>query len=688
MCGIAGVMGGPSVPPVSFDELRRMVAMLAHRGPDGHGLYRDDHVGLAHARLSLVDLAGGFQPIRNGDGTIWLTFNGEIFNYLELRQLLLSLGHRFYTNTDSEVIVHCYERYGAHAWEMLNGQFAFALWDSRVRRLWLVRDRLGILPLFYARVENHLLFASEAKALFAGGRLSPRLSPRGLAETFMTWSAAAPRSVFEGVSVVTPGTALSFDSTLQQSQHCYWQPDPNRMDLAGLSGEKAAETLEAHLQRSIALRLRADVPVGAYVSGGVDSTLIASLAKRQVKMPLETFSIRFDDHRYDETAEQRLAVSHLGTNHHEIMCDGPAISDALADVIWHCESPLLRTSPVPLFLLSGQVRATGIKTVLTGEGADEILAGYTIFKEDQIRRFWARQPNSRLRPLLLSRIHHYVGAEEARSTEVWQSFFRRSLSDTEHPFYSHLVRWQNTAWTLRLLSPDIVASCNLESMMADAAAGMPAGWRQWDSLTRAQWIEIRSFMSSYLLACQGDRVAMAHGIEARYPFLDPEIVDFCLSLPKRHKLNGRRDKVLLRRVAARYVPEEIWNRRKQPFRAPIGPALFGAPASRFRQLLDEGELAGDPLLNKEAAGQLVRRTVRGQGHSLSEREEMGLVGILTLRLLGQAFGSEFGDRVKAAARHFEHSTLHVLVDRSRGSSESQPTLFAFNKERGENAHIA
>ena len=582
MCGITGIFAGQILSPVSSEELRRMVAMLVHRGPDGYGMYHDERVGLGHTRLSLIDLEGGSQPIRNDDGSVWLVFNGEIFNYLELRQQLKALGHRFYTEGDSEVIVQAYERYGEAAWRMLNGQFAFALWDRRKRKLWLVRDRVGILPLHYAVTDGHLLFASEAKALFAGGRLEPRLSLPGVAEAFIRWSATPPHTVFEGVAQVPPATALCFDEGLGVSQSRYWRPNPFGQDLNGLSDGEAADALEAHLKRSIELRLRADVPVGSYVSGGLDSSVISCMAKEQLGAAgkLDTFAIRFEDPRFDETAEQRLMVETLQSRHHEILCGGSDIRNALDEVIWRCETPLLRTSPVPMFLLSGLVRETGVRTVLTGEGADEMLAGYTTFKEDQIRRFWARQPDSQIRPALLSRIHHYIGSDGARSNAIWQSFFGQGLTDTAHPFYSHLIRWRNNAWTLRLLAPQVRNAASLESVIAGLHEEMPEGWREWDSLTRAQYIEIQSFMSSYLLSSQGDRMAMAHGVEVRYPFLDPEFIDFALALPKRHKLQVLRDKIVLRRVAAKRLPEAIWNRKKQPFRAPISNAVFSREGNR------------------------------------------------------------------------------------------------------------
>ncbi len=666
MCGIAGIMAGPLAPPVSRDEIMRMAAMLVHRGPDGWGLYRDDRAGLGHTRLSLIDLEGGHQPIRNGDGSLWLVFNGEIFNYVELRAHLKSLGSRFYTEGDSEVIVQCYERYGPDAWRMLNGQFAFALWDRRKRRMWLVRDRLGILPLYYAEADGHLLFASEAKALFAGGRIAPRFCATGLAEVFMRWSASPPRTVFEGVSQVPPATALCFDETLKADAVRYWQPDPARPSLSRIADEDAEAALEEHLARSITLRLRADVPVGSYVSGGLDSSLISAMAAVQLKGgTLNTFGIRFEDPRFDETAGQRLMARAIGSHHHEILVGAADIRDALNEVVWRCETPLLRTAPVPLFLLSRLVQEAGVKTVLTGEGADEMLAGYNIFKEDQIRRFWARQPESKMRPALLKRIHHYIGTEDARATALWQSFFRQSLTDTANPFYSHLIRWQNTAWTLRLLAPHLRGAVSLDGIMADLAAAMPHGWQKWDALTRAQAIEMQSFMSSYLLSCQGDRVAMAHGVEARYPFLDPEFVDFSLALPKRLKLAGLCDKVLLRRIASKRLPEAIWNRKKQPFRAPIGAVLFGPEgAAQFGDRLAPDALAEFGLFDAKAVAALLARAGRLEGQGLGEREEMGLAGVLTLAMLARHFGPGSAAHAQDAAARFSRLPLHIDADQA------------------------
>ena len=664
MCGVSGILAAPNEPPCSLETLQTMIAMLGHRSPDGYGLYRDERIGLAHGRLSIIDLEGGFQPITNEDGTVWLSFNGEIFNFVELRRELRAQGHRFRTSGDSEVIVHLYEQYGEEAWLRLNGQFAFALWDRRIRRLWLVRDRFGILPMHYASVPRAIVFGSEAKALLASGRVASDVDAAAMGEVFTRWSTAAPRSLFASVRSVRPGTAVTFDESLVASERRYWQPsfseDPA---VAGLDAEEAANGLGERLTDAVRLRLRADVPVGAYLSGGLDSSVIASLVRTADSSPLQTFAVRFTDPAFDETDEQRRMASLLGTEHHEILCDRSDIRDGLAPVVWHCESPLLRTAPVPLFLLSGLVRDHGMKVVLTGEGADELFAGYGIFKEDKIRRFWARDPQSELRPRLLARVHSEVGAGVARTTEFWQRFFARHLADVDDPVYSHRIRWENTAWATRVLASDLRSEIGNVELVDVAVEDLPPRWSEWSDLGRAQWLEIQTFLSPYLLSCQGDRVAMAHGVEVRYPFLDPVVTDFALGLPDRLKMPGLRDKFTLRTLADRTLPPEIARRPKVPYRAPMTEPFFGPDSgSLVDDLLSADECSRYGLVDPGVAGRLVAKARGRDGRLGGEREEMALVGALTLQLWARAFGDEFAGRVRERRSALERSELHVFED--------------------------
>ena len=407
MCGIAGILSGANGASPSRDELARMIAQLHHRGPDGTGFLCEGGIGLAHARLSIIDLAGGDQPIHNEDRSVWVVFNGEIFNYIELRAELEQAGHRFYTHSDTEVIVHLYEQHGADFVQHLNGQFAIALWDARASRLVLARDRTGIRPLFYTTAAGRLLFASEVKALFAVEGVPRRLDPLALAETFTYWAPLAPRCVFEGVKSLPPGHVMVVEGG-QQKISCYWDWQfPDQPVASTRSAEDYADELRELLIDAVRLQLRADVPVGAYLSGGLDSSIITSLIHNFTDVPLRTFSLTFDDDEFDESAYQQQLVDYLGTKHSQVRCTRADIAAAFPRALWHTESPILRTAPTPLMLLSGLVRDQGYKVVLTGEGADEVFGGYDLFKEAKVRRFMARQPDSRARPQLLKRLYPY-----------------------------------------------------------------------------------------------------------------------------------------------------------------------------------------------------------------------------------------------------------------------------------------
>ncbi|WP_051340480.1 asparagine synthase (glutamine-hydrolyzing) [Azospirillum halopraeferens] len=664
MCGVAGILAGPRAEPPDLEELRRMIAMLGHRGPDGYGLYRDDRVGLAHARLSIVGLAGGFQPIRNEDGSVWISFNGEIFNHVELRRELEARGHRFYTRTDTEVIVHAFEEWGPAAWARLNGQYAFALWEAAERRLWLVRDRMGILPMHYARVGDHIVFGSEVKALVAGGRVAPRFDGSRLARVFAHWSVAPHGSVFAGVEAVPAATALCIDETLAIRAERYWTPrvecDPA---LAGLSVDEAADALGERLGEAVRLRLRADVPVGVYISGGLDSSVIAGLVRRGKDGGVHSFGVRFADPAFDETEQQRRVAGFVGTEHHEILVGPREIQEALPDVVWHAETPLLRTAPAPMFMLSRLVQDNGIRVVLSGEGADELLSGYDVFKEDRVRRFWARRPDSAARARLMSRVHAFTAMGGNKASPLWQSFFRRGLQDTDDPFYGHRIRWTNTAWTQRLLSPDVRAAFDGPAAERAILDRLPEGYAGWSPLARAQAVEMDTFLTPYLLASQGDRVAMANSIEVRYPFLDPDVVELCNALPDRVKMLGLRDKLALRRLAGRLLPREVGHRPKRPYRAPMTTSLFGPQAPDYvHELLSERALDGFGLVDAAGVAQLAARAHRQEGRMAGEREEMALVGVLTLQMLAHAYREDFRDRATRARGRLEAATLHVLED--------------------------
>ncbi|MFH0878729.1 MAG: asparagine synthase (glutamine-hydrolyzing), partial [Lentisphaerota bacterium] len=405
MCGIVGILNLKDHPPAEQGTLRQMLEMIRHRGPDGFGIYRGEHAALGSARLSIIDLSGGDQPIGNEDGSQWIVFNGEIFNYVELRPQLEAHGHRFSTNTDTEVILHLYEEYGHNCLNYLNGQFAIAIWDMRKQSLFLARDRFGVRPLFYTVHDGRLIFGSEIKAILAHPGMRAEIDPIALNQIFTFWSALSPRSVFRDIIEIPPGHYLQAQDGAF-TLHPYWSLDLMPESSSERPPQDYLDELESLLIDATRIRLRADVPVGAYLSGGLDSSTTTAIIRKYTNARLDTFSISFTDSpEFDESQFQRQMANYLGTDHQVVECNHADIGRVFPDVVWHTETPVLRTSPAPMFLLSKLVNDCHFKVVVTGEGADEFLAGYDIFKEAQVRRFWARDPDSQRRPLLLRRLY-------------------------------------------------------------------------------------------------------------------------------------------------------------------------------------------------------------------------------------------------------------------------------------------
>ncbi|HVU99863.1 MAG TPA: asparagine synthase (glutamine-hydrolyzing) [Verrucomicrobiae bacterium] len=652
MCGIAGMFDRSGKKPAAETALRRMLGMLRHRGPDEFGILLDHETGLGSARLSIVDLEGGSQPISNEDESLWIVFNGEIFNHVELREELQARGHLFRTASDTEVILHLFEEHGPDCLEKLNGQFAIAIWDRERRRLFLARDRLGVRPLFYTTLaDGTLLFASEIKSIFTDPRVSRELAPKRVEEVFRFWAPLPGHTVFGGISELPPGHFLASDARCVQIQQ-YWSLDFPTEDPSAVEQdpEGVIEEFRALLVDACRIRLRADVPVGAYLSGGLDSSAIAAVVRKFTSNQLVTFSIAFDDEQFDESGFQTKMAAHLGTTHHVVRAKNEDIGSAFPEVIWHAETPLTRTAPAPMFLLSQLVRDNGFKVVLTGEGADEFLAGYDIFKENQVRRFWARQPASRRRPALLQRLYPDIAGLSQTGAEMLAAFFGEGLSDTASPFYSHAVRWRNNRRACRFLRES--AGTDDPAQLREIEAVLPRAFSAWSPLARAQFLEARLFLSQYLLSSQGDRMAMAHSVEGRFPFLDFRLVEFCNALPARLKLRGLREKHLLKQAAEPWLPSLIRERPKRPYRAPIHRAFFNNRNPDYaRDLLDDSALTETGFFKPAAVRALVRKIE--DGSPVGETDDMALAGVLSTQLCHQAFVKNFraaelqpGDRLK------------------------------------------
>lgn len=640
MCGVAGFFGIADQADADRARLTRMIHTLHHRGPDGYGFHQAPGIGLAHARLAVIDFKTGAQPMANEDGSVWTVFNGEVFNYRALRTQLVAHGHRFATRSDTEVIVHLYEEYGDDFVRHLNGQFALALWDSRRRRLVLARDRCGVRPLFFARAGGRLWFASEIKALLVGAPITARLDPFSLAQTFAYWGPVAPGSVFAGIESLPPGHLLAIEADGRETLTRYWDwtfPERDAPTTRWTSIEQAAGELRELLTDAVRLRLQADVPLGAYLSGGLDSSAVTALMRTAGSTQLRTYSVAFDEAEFDESAEQQTMVRYLGCDHATLRCTRAQIGEAFPAFIRHAEMPVLRTAGVPLMLLAQQVRADGRKVVLTGEGADEVFAGYDLFKEAKVRRFWARQPGSHFRSALLGRLYGYLDHSPTRHAALAKAFFGRGMEHLDRPIFAHAPRWSSWQHALRFFAPDLRASLADWNPPDWYEARLPAAIARWAPLARDQYVEAKSLLADYLLPAQGDRPAMAHSVEGRFPFLDHRVIEFANALPARWKIRGLTEKHVLRKALDGLLPPAIQARTKQPYRAPDQASFFanGKPLDYVAELLSPERLAASGYFDPVAVGYLVEKCRRG--HAIGFADNQAFVGILSTMLLDETF---------------------------------------------------
>lgn len=571
MCGIAGMLDLVGQRPIPDDVLRRMARAIFHRGPDEEGFFHRPGIGLASRRLSIVGLADGQQPMSNEERNAFVVFNGELFDHVERRTELQARGHTLVTHCDTEIIPHMWEDDPARLFERLRGQFAIALWDDRRRQLLLGRDRFGIAPLYWTRQGDWLLFASEIKGLLASEMVPRRPDRRGIDHVFTFSALPGPVTCFEGVRClppahylqVSPGTGSPESAIVERA---YWRmdfPDAGQED-AGDDQTKLVNQFENLLLQAVEERLRADVPVGAYLSGGVDSSMIVALATKLRGAAINTYTVRVDAPELDELSAANLIAKHIGTK--PPIVQDFRTEDALntyPSLIEAAEAPVIDTSCAALLQLARKVHACGQKVVLTGEGADEWLIGYPWYKAHKILSYLDAIPGLRIsewarRKYLKSQNVPHYPPEWRRQVEAsigganaWVDSYGL-LALTKLRFYGAPMR-------------EVQASTNPWTelgMDLDRA-------RKWHPLNRGVWVAARVTLAGHLLQAKGDRVAMHNSVEVRYPFLDEEVFDFTARLDPKWKLRGFRDKHLLRLLAERYLPESVYKRRKVIFRAPL-----------------------------------------------------------------------------------------------------------------------
>jgi asparagine synthase (glutamine-hydrolysing) len=641
MCGITGIFYYKNSQKIDPAVLQGMTDILSHRGPDDDGYYIEDNIGLGQRRLSIIDIAGGKQPMHNEDKTLWVIFNGEIFNYIEIREELEGKGHRFYTHSDTEVIVHAYEQWGKDFLNHFNGQFAIALWDDKRKELILARDRVGIRPLFYAVLDDRtLLFGSEMKAILKYPGVTREIDPAGIRQIFTYWVNIPPQTVFKGIEELPPGRFLVCGKNGIEIKR-YWKlnfPREKEYDQKPLN--YYTEKLSELLYDATTIRLRADVPVASYLSGGIDSSVISALVKKHHNNDLITFSVAFGDKDYDERRYQQQMVKFLKTDHRMVEANYDTIGKSYSQVVWFAEKPMIRTAPGPLFLLSQLVRDNNIKVVLTGEGADEVFGGYGIFKEDKIRRFWVKFPNSQCRPLLLAKIYPYILKDGTQVNAFWQQFFKKNLLEVDNPYYSHLIRWDNTAMIRNYFRPDFWGNNVGKVDYRELSDYLNPEMSKWHPLARAQYLEMDTFMSGYLLSSQGDRMMMGNSVEGRFPYLDYRVMEFASQIPPHYKIRGLNEKYILKKTYQDLIPLDIIERHKQPYRAPIVPCFTGENADPLiAELLQKETIDTYGYFDSNKVAKLFEKIKRFP--ILSARDDMAVVAIVSTQLLHHHFVENF-----------------------------------------------
>lgn len=635
MCGVAGIYNlSEDVKPDS-DLLNQMISTLQHRGPDSKGFYIDESIGLAHSRLSIIGLASGKQPIHNARKTAWIVFNGEIYNYIELRNDLIKKGYKFYTDTDTEVIVHLYDEYGENFVNHLNGQFAIALWDNVEKVLILTRDRVGITPLFYMQNKNKLYFASEVKSIFAALPLSSELNLNALDELFTFWSTITPNTIFKDVYEVSPGQIITIKNG-DIKKRIYWDwvyPENNHFNNSSV--DVIAEKVSELLIDATKIRLRADVPVGAYLSGGLDSSILISIIKNHANTSLRTFSIEFDDKGLDESKYQQELIKHLETEHSKIKCSCTDIADNFQKAIWHTELPILRSAPVPMSLLSNLVHSSGYKVVLTGEGADEVFGGYDIFKETKIRQFWAKNRNSNFRAALLKKLYPYLDVSPGKAQSYLENFFGQGLDTPELSYFSHMPRWDTTSKIKNFYSASVKEKLNDDAIEIFNST-LPEKFNCLHPFTKAQYIESKTLMAGYLLSSQGDRMLMMNSVEGRFPFLDHRLIEYVNTLHPKYKMKGLNEKYILKKAMGDQVPKSILNRYKQPYRAPDISSFTGNIQREYvNDLMGQTKIRNNDYFDYKKVNLLMKKI--NAGRAIGYKDNMAFMAILSTQCLHDLF---------------------------------------------------
>lgn len=599
MCGICGIYNMHSGEPVSPQLIERMTSLIAHRGPDDSGAYFDGPTGLGFARLSIIDLSGGHQPMCNETGDVWIVFNGEIWNYKQLRQELLEKGHQFRTHSDTETIVHAYEEFGVDCIARLHGMFGLAIWDGPRQRLLLARDKAGKKPLYYTQVDGDLLFGSEIKSLLAHPRMKRAANTQAIADFLSVRYVPAPATLFEGVYKVLPGHWLLCENgTLRQE--CYW--DFTFGETERHTEDEYLRGIRQHVQRAVEERMMADVPVGAMLSGGVDSSIISGIMSKLTSQKVQTFSVGFDHPDYSELPYARLVSDHFGTEHHELVVQSSDMTRYWPLLTWHRDEPVSEPSDLGVYLISKLARQY-VKVVLSGEGGDELFAGYPKYVVDWLARYYHIMPAGIRNQLILPLL------EKLPYSMRKLKMAARNLSQPAPERWMNWFGVFNGPLKEKLLSPSTKAVIDLDSSRE---------FKRWlaknpqpDNLSSMLYLDTKIWLPDNLLM-KGDKMTMAASLEQRIPLLDYQLTEYAASIPSHLKTKGMKAKYLLKRAFEDFLPASILTRKKMGFNVPTGIWFREGQRGVITHLLLSERLRSRGYFNEDFIAQMVRDHLEGR----------------------------------------------------------------------------
>lgn len=633
MCGIVGFANLGQHPDTYPARIERMLRSIEYRGPDEQGYYWDSKVALGNARLAIIDIKSGNQPMGTADGRYWIVFNGEIFNYLELRRELEAEHVEFSTQSDTEVLLLALVHWGKDALDRLNGQFAFAFYDRRTSEIIFARDRFGERPLHYWMQDKRFVFGSEIKALLSLPEISATLDPEGVRQACRHWTTLPDQTCFAGIKSLPPGHfgvlgKNGFDIAP------YWRLPEKTENLC--DPEEAAIQVRKGMERAVSLRQRSDVDVAVYISGGLDSSIVAGLATRLAGRKLNSYSVTFDETDFDESGYQQSVADVIGSDHTNVNVTQADIRACFPNVIRHAETVQFRTAAAPLYLLAQKVNADGIKVALTGEGADEIFLGYDIFKEARFLTTFEDMRDDTQRLETLGKLYPYLahfGTTQAKSLLQFYKPFT-GADDGTRPLVSHSPRFANGAFAARLVRAGSEPVPEAEILLEKVQAIYP-DFNKKDVVERTQILELLTLLNGYLLSSQGDRMMSAHSLEGRTPFLDVEIARLAASLPQDLLLKGGFDEKHILKVAfADIVPDAVRHRPKQPYRAPGSSCFRRTDGDDWvSEVLTPERIARSAVLEADFANALIAQVERTPPHRISPRLDQAYMALVSTLLL-------------------------------------------------------